>query len=146
MAVFYQVQQKYKVSWVQVMFKNKFGDWPNDLLKQAKPIESTQEFIDWVKSDRADGFKKQGDAIILQEQKKLLSLARMLPRKGKTAKQLAEKFGISERTVRTYTSEPRDQYLAASFSLHKPWEALGMSRATWYRHGKPDPKTENKEH
>jgi hypothetical protein len=21
---------------------------------------------------------------------------------------------------------------------HKPWEAIGMSRAGWYRHGKPD--------
>lgn len=24
----------------------------------------------------------------------------------------------------------------------KPWEALGMSRATWYRHGKPAEKIE----
>jgi hypothetical protein len=23
---------------------------------------------------------------------------------------------------------------------HKPWEAIGMSRATWYRHGKPEKK------
>jgi|ERR1700757_1924619 hypothetical protein len=25
---------------------------------------------------------------------------------------------------------------------HKPWEAIGMSRATWYRHGKPVKKRE----
>jgi len=32
---------------------------------------------------------------------------------------------------------PRDQYLAESFSRTKPWEALGISRRTWERHGKP---------
>jgi hypothetical protein len=25
-----------------------------------------------------------------------------------------------------------------SISRQKPWEALGMSRATWYRKGKPE--------
>lgn len=32
---------------------------------------------------------------------------------------------------------PRDQYLAESFSRTKPWEALGISRRTWERRGKP---------
>jgi hypothetical protein len=32
---------------------------------------------------------------------------------------------------------PRDQYLALSLSRTKPWEALGISRRTWERRGKP---------
>ena len=28
---------------------------------------------------------------------------------------------------------PRKQYLANALTQSKPWEALGMSRATWYR-------------
>jgi hypothetical protein len=32
---------------------------------------------------------------------------------------------------------PRDQYLAHSASRTKPWEALGISRRTWERRGKP---------
>ena len=32
---------------------------------------------------------------------------------------------------------PRKQYLANALTQSKPWEALGMSRATWYRKGKP---------
>lgn len=31
----------------------------------------------------------------------------------------------------------RESYEANSLSRQKPWEALGMSRATWYRNGKP---------
>jgi transcriptional regulator with XRE-family HTH domain len=57
-------------------------------------------------------------------------------RKG-TAKELAKKFGVSERTIRNYVSLPRADYLANSISRSKPWEALGISRATWYRRGKP---------
>lgn len=32
----------------------------------------------------------------------------------------------------------RAEYLARSLSKAKPWEKLGMSRASWYRAGKPD--------
>lgn len=53
------------------------------------------------------------------------------------AKEMAEKFGVSVRTVQRIFAEPRDQYLAKSVSKTKPWENLGMSRATWYRKGKP---------
>lgn len=55
-----------------------------------------------------------------------------------TARAMAEKFGISTRTVQRIFAEPREQYLAKSLSKSKPWEALGMSRATWYRKGKPE--------
>jgi hypothetical protein len=34
---------------------------------------------------------------------------------------------------------PREQYLASALTRAKPWEAMGMSRATWYRKGKPEP-------
>ena len=33
-------------------------------------------------------------------------------------------------------------YEANSASRQKPWEALGMSRASWYRAGKPTPAVE----
>ena len=31
----------------------------------------------------------------------------------------------------------RAEWLAGSLSRSRPWEARGMSRASWYRHGKP---------
>jgi predicted transcriptional regulator len=57
-------------------------------------------------------------------------------RKG-TAKELAKKLGVCERTVRNYVAVPRAEYEANSLSRSKPWEALGMSRASWYLKGKP---------
>jgi hypothetical protein len=36
-------------------------------------------------------------------------------------------------------AKPRAIYEATSISRNKPWEALGMSRASWYRTGKPNP-------
>lgn len=36
----------------------------------------------------------------------------------------------------------RETYEANSLSRQKPWEALGMSRASWYRAGKPTPAGE----
>ena len=43
-----------------------------------------------------------------------------------------------ERWREAHGSIPREQYEARSLSKEKPWERLGMSRATWYRQGKPD--------
>lgn len=54
-----------------------------------------------------------------------------------TARAMAEEYGVSERTVQRIFAEPREQYLANAISRAKPWEALGISRATWYRKGKP---------
>jgi hypothetical protein len=34
-------------------------------------------------------------------------------------------------------AQPRADYLAQSLSRVRPWVALGMSRASWYRAGKP---------
>lgn len=37
--------------------------------------------------------------------------------------------------------KPRADYEAKSISRNKPWQALGMSRRTWYRAGKPNAGT-----
>lgn len=58
-------------------------------------------------------------------------------RKGTTAAGLAKRLGVNIKTVLKYTALTRDEYLASSLSRAKPWEALRMSRATWYRKGKP---------
>ena len=57
----------------------------------------------------------------------------------KTAREIAEKVGLSIRTVQRHISRPRAEYLANSISRAKPWEAFGISRATWYNRGKPAP-------
>lgn len=54
-----------------------------------------------------------------------------------TAKALAKKWGVTERTIRNYVALRREDYEDNSITRAKPWEALGLSRATWYRHGKP---------
>ncbi|WP_172763590.1 HTH domain-containing protein, partial [Neisseria gonorrhoeae] len=62
-----------------------------------------------------------------------------------TAKELAKRFGCSTRTVFRAWSQSRAAYLAEnSISRDKPWEHFGISRATWYRRGKPMPsETDN---
>ena len=58
-------------------------------------------------------------------------------RRTHTATELAKKLDCDPRTIRRYMAIPRKQYLANALTQSKPWEALGMSRATWYRKGKP---------
>jgi len=53
------------------------------------------------------------------------------------AKELAKKWNVTERTVRNYIAQPREEYLANALTRTKPWEAMGISRATWYNRGKP---------
>lgn len=62
-----------------------------------------------------------------------------------TAKELAKRFGCSTRTVFRAWSQSRADYLAEnSISRDKLWEHFGISRATWYRRGKPMPsETDN---
>jgi hypothetical protein len=145
MATFYQVQMGYKEGWIYVVFKKKFGDWPNELFKKKTPVEPSLDFLEWVKNQREESFKEEGEILRLIEQAKLKALQRTLPRKGKTAIQLAKKFGVTERTVQRYTSIPRGEYLANALTRSKPWEKMGMSRATWYRKGKPEPVPENQQ-
>jgi hypothetical protein len=62
-------------------------------------------------------------------------------RENTTAARLAKRLGVNIKTVYKYTALPRADYLAAhTANRSKPWEALGMSRATWYRKGKPEPE------
>lgn len=56
-----------------------------------------------------------------------------------SARELAQKWGVSPSTVRRHIAQPREEFLANSLMRQKPWEALDMSRATWYRRGKPQP-------
>ncbi len=63
-------------------------------------------------------------------------------RKNTTAAELARRLGVNIKTVYKYTAVPRAEYEANALTNTKPWEALGMSRATWYRKGKPEPKQE----
>lgn len=58
-------------------------------------------------------------------------------REGKTAAQLAKELGVNIKTVYKYTAEPRADYEAKSINRKKPWDDFGISRATWYRRGKP---------
>ena len=51
-----------------------------------------------------------------------------------------ERHAERERARRRNTGAvSREEYEANSISRQKPWDALGMSRATWYRLGKPMP-------
>jgi hypothetical protein len=36
-------------------------------------------------------------------------------------------------------AKPRARYVAESLAQTRPWDELGVSRRTWYRHGKPTP-------
>jgi predicted transcriptional regulator len=57
-----------------------------------------------------------------------------------TAKELAKKFGVCERTIRRYVAQDRATWEANSITRAAPWAAMGISRATWYNHGKPTTK------
>lgn len=49
------------------------------------------------------------------------------------ARELADKFNCSTRTIFRYWSQSRSDYLAEnSISRDKPWETLGISRSNWY--------------
>jgi hypothetical protein len=47
-----------------------------------------------------------------------------------------------ERRRRSKGAKPREDYEAKSKSRTKPWAKFGMSRASWYRAGKPMPDAE----
>mgnify|MGYP000852130777 FL=1 len=73
---------------------------------------------------------------------------KLQPRKTKrpmSAREMAEKFNVNKSTVTRWWSQTRADYLAEnSISRDKPWEHFGISRATWYRRGKPTPsETDN---
>lgn len=138
MASSYQKRRGFKRSWIYVIYKKRFGTWPGALFKQKVDLEPNQNFLDWVKNHRLE----EPDSAELQakiaQKLEVRMMQKSLPRKGKTAIFLAKKFGVGMRTVQRYTSVPRPQYLAThTISISRPWEAMEMSRATWYRKGKP---------
>jgi uncharacterized protein YjcR len=57
-----------------------------------------------------------------------------------TAREIAEKSGCTPRTVRNWFAIPRAEWEANSITRAQPWVALGISRRTWYNHGKPTTK------
>jgi transcriptional regulator with XRE-family HTH domain len=65
-------------------------------------------------------------------------------RRNTTAKKLAERLGLSVRTIRKYTSIDRAEYLATHTltTVQKPWIDMGISRATWYRRRKTESAVE----
>lgn len=59
-------------------------------------------------------------------------------RKNTTAAELAKRLGVNIKTVYKYTAVPRIEYEGNGITRAQPWQSLGMSRATWYRKGKPE--------
>ena len=71
-------------------------------------------------------------------------VAQIQRRRTKTAREIADRFGVSERTVRAMIAEPRDQYLARAnhkrkksaelraegFSVRQIAEKLGVSKSS----------------
>lgn len=55
----------------------------------------------------------------------------------KREKKLAQDRARDEMKRRESGAVTRDEYLASSMSQSKPWEKVGVSRAKWYRMGKP---------
>jgi hypothetical protein len=50
-----------------------------------------------------------------------------------SAAALAVRLNTSIRTARRVWAEPRLEFEARGWSRQRPWEAEGISRATWYR-------------
>jgi len=59
------------------------------------------------------------------------------------ARVVAEMFGVHTSTVRRKMAQPRDEFLAHSLTRTQPWQALGMSRSSWYAKGKPAPPAQS---
>lgn len=55
---------------------------------------------------------------------------------SKTAREVAEILGRSERTAQRYTSKSRAEYEANSLTRAAPWVKMGISRRTYYRRHK----------
>ena len=60
-------------------------------------------------------------------------MARERSRRPFSLAKLANKLGVSLRQARRLWAEPRSEYEARSLARLTPWQAEGISRATWYR-------------
>jgi len=84
---------------------------------------------------------KREKAQHFNEQEPEIMAAKHQVKRSVSARELAERFKVSERGVRNLMAQPRDAWLAEhSINRDKPWEAMGISRRTWYSRGKPAPK------
>lgn len=60
-------------------------------------------------------------------------------REERAARRAQRKYNRRQIRRRRAGMRPRAEYLAASITRAKPWVELGISRAAWYRAGKPQP-------
>lgn len=51
----------------------------------------------------------------------------------RTAAEIGVAVGRHRTTIVRHIAQPRHEYEANSLSRNKPWETVGVSRATWYR-------------
>jgi len=71
-------------------------------------------------------------------------MARERSRRPISLAALAERLGVSLRQARRLWAEPRAEYEGRSLARLKPWQAEGISRATFYRRRTRAPRDEQK--
>jgi DNA-binding transcriptional MerR regulator len=107
-------------------------DYIDGLLRDPQNLPSPAEIAAWC--------------LLTYEQRKRHRLWTITPPIGMTKQELRERRKADDRerkmiARRRANVQSRQAYLAQfdqSINKTKPWEALGMCKATWYRKGKPD--------
>ena len=66
------------------------------------------------------------------------------PRRPLLLAALAERLSVSLRQARSLWAEPRAEFEGRSLARLEPWQAEGISRATWYRRRTRAPRDEQK--
>ena len=85
--------------------------------------ESTRAKFSEIQSLRASTRRRRNEAL----------LATVPDLHLKSNAEVQEILGLKARAVRNYHAMPRAEYEAKSISRMKPWEAMGISRRTYYR-------------
>ena len=94
-----------------------------------------------IEPGRAMGSDTAGRLLKLTaEERELLSIRTIeaidesrLDREGRRREERRARDAARKRQARARTCRPREEYLAASLSARKPWEAMGISRRTYER-------------
>ncbi len=77
--------------------------------------------------------RREASASLRDQQRVLISDA-VKQGDGRSAPRIASLgLGVALRTAQRRFATPRSQFLSKSMSATRPWEAEGVSRATWYR-------------
>jgi len=84
------------------------------------------------------GAASEGDGAMTRRPRALTPAEAEAKAQRQERRRLAAK-GRSERSRRAAGAIPRATYEANALTQLKPWAAFGVSRATWYRHGRPMP-------